>query len=352
MFMHPNQESLSVLKEFLQNPSRRYLFGATPYAAGVISMLKVNAIIDDFCSHQHMSNVPIIRTEDAPKDALVVSTILGRPLTARLRMANAGLAHCDFFSFYQYSGLSQPYTRFWTGFTDDALNHQNELEWAKSILADNVSEEVFGRIVAFRRSANLKFIEGFTDRQDQQYFEPFLNLLPSGESFADVGCFDGKTTIDFIKHCPSYDRVHIFEPDPRNLEVIFERFKDNSRIHCHPIGLGAATSTVRFSSSGSTSTIAANGQFEIRIETLDSQDIQSLTFLKMDIEGAELSAIHGAKKTIKKFHPRLAISVYHNPGDLWRIPRAILDVRSDYSVYIRHYTEGVVETVMFFIPEK
>ncbi len=72
----------------------------------------------------------------------------------------------------------------------------------------------------------------------------------------------------------------------------------------------------------------------------------------MDIEGAEYDALRGAEQTISEHHPRLAISVYHRVDDLRRIPELVLSYRSDYDLFLRHYTEGVTETVMFFIPRK
>jgi hypothetical protein len=74
------------------------------------------------------------------------------------------------------------------------------------------------------------------------------------------------------------------------------------------------------------------------------------TFLKIDVEGAEEAVLDGAKQTIRKHHPRIAVSVYHKGDDLRRIPEQVLSFREDYDVYLRHYSEGVVETVAFFVP--
>ena len=69
----------------------------------------------------------------------------------------------------------------------------------------------------------------------------------------------------------------------------------------------------------------------------------------MDIEGSELAAIEGAKEIIKEYHPTMAISVYHKKYDFWKIPQQILAIRSDYKLYMRHYTQGTTDSVMFFI---
>ncbi len=71
----------------------------------------------------------------------------------------------------------------------------------------------------------------------------------------------------------------------------------------------------------------------------------------MDIEGAEFEALKGASGIIRKHQPKLAISVYHKASDYWEIPELIFSIRNDYKLYLRHYTEGIAETVMFFIPK-
>lgn len=350
--MQPDPQSLAVLGDFLANPSRRYVLGATPYAAGILSTIPVQGVIDDFSKATEFHGVPVIRTADAPKDALVVTTTLGRPHTARQHLLKAGLAPCDYFTFHRHGGLELPYARFWTGFGEDAREHAADLQWVRERLADEASREVFDSLVNLRLSANPASIASFRENQANQYFEPFLNLQPAGESFADIGCFDGRTSADFIERCPQFNAVHIFEPDPNNLAVIRAKFEGQGKVHCHPVGLGDAKTTVRFSSSGSTSAITDDGDLDIQIERLDSFGIDGITFLKMDIEGAELGALAGARETIRRCHPRLAICVYHQASDLWRIPQEIFSIRDDYTIYLRHYTEGVTETVMFFMPKK
>jgi FkbM family methyltransferase len=350
--MQPDPQSFAVLGDFLAKPPLRYLLGATPYAAGIIATMPVRGVIDDFSKATDFHGVPILRSIDAPKDALVVTTTLGRPHTARQHLLKAGLAQCDYFTFHRHCGLELPHARFWTGFGEDAREHAADLQWVRARLADEASREVFDSIVNLRLSANLDCITSFRENQANQYFEPFLELQPEGESFADIGCFDGRTSSDFIARCPQFNAVHIFEPDPKNLAVIRARYKGVGKIHFYPVGVGDANTTARFSSSGSTSVITDDGDLEIQVEMLDRFGIDGITFLKMDIEGAELRALAGARETIRRCHPRLAICVYHQASDLWRIPREVSAIRDDYRVHLRHYTEGVTETVMFFTPKK
>ncbi len=103
---------------------------------------------------------------------------------------------------------------------------------------------------------------------------------------------------------------------------------------------------------GSSSKVCSNGVNVIEVDKLDNMIKTPVSFIKMDIEGAEGDAIEGAQETIRKYHPKLALSVYHKADDLWKIPEQIFSIRKDYKIYLRHYTEGFAETVMYFVPSK
>jgi hypothetical protein len=70
-------------------------------------------------------------------------------------------------------------------------------------------------------------------------------------------------------------------------------------------------------------------------------------FIKMDIEGGELSALLGAAQTIKRFHPTLAISGYHKVEDMIMLPALIRGLDPGYRLYLEHYTIHQEETVIF-----
>ena len=72
-----------------------------------------------------------------------------------------------------------------------------------------------------------------------------------------------------------------------------------------------------------------------------------VTFIKMDIEGSEYQAILGAEKMITSHKPKLAISVYHKPEDIWQLPLLIYRFNHEYKFYLRHYSFGNNETVLY-----
>ena len=72
-------------------------------------------------------------------------------------------------------------------------------------------------------------------------------------------------------------------------------------------------------------------------------------FIKLDIEGAELEAIMGAKRVISEFRPQMALSVYHKLEHYYEIPLYVLSIDSSYKLYFEHYGRGLFDSVMYFV---
>lgn len=59
---------------------------------------------------------------------------------------------------------------------------------------------------------------------------------------------------------------------------------------------------------------------------------ERVDFINMDIEGAELKALAGARETICKHKPILMVAVYHRKGDSVDIPNMMLELVPEYRV--------------------
>jgi FkbM family methyltransferase len=77
------------------------------------------------------------------------------------------------------------------------------------------------------------------------------------------------------------------------------------------------------------------------------QDIKKIDFIKMDIEGSEVPALIGASETIKKYKPKLAISVYHKWDDLKIIPTLIHGMNPGYRFYLDCTTGFGGEAILY-----
>ena len=69
----------------------------------------------------------------------------------------------------------------------------------------------------------------------------------------------------------------------------------------------------------------------------------------MDIEGAELEALEGAKKTIATKKPKLQICIYHNPLHLFKIPLYIKFLNPGYKIFVGHHSGTLSELVMYAV---
>jgi FkbM family methyltransferase len=97
--------------------------------------------------------------------------------------------------------------------------------------------------------------------------------------------------------------------------------------------------------------IDEKGDCIVQAVRLDDILNDAVSYIKMDVEGAEYDALIGAQETIIKARPKLAVCVYHDQSHFWKIPKLVLSCQPKYNVFLRHYTEGLLETVMYFLPK-
>lgn len=174
-----------------------------------------------------------------------------------------------------------------------------------------------------------------------QYFDKDIIKPQPGEIFIDGGCFDCGTDKEFIKWCSGdYERIYAFEPDTISYERCLEECeKENiKKIEIYNKGLWNRKTKLSFQQTGRQGSSIGGGEEVISTTSIDAiVGDKSVSFIKLDVEGAELEALQGAEQTISKNHPRLAICIYHKPEDIVTIPEYILSLHNDYKLYIRHY---------------
>lgn len=347
----PNTEAIHFCDLFENSDLPKYILGRNEYAKSVMQQINVTGIIDDFTNEKVFNGKPIVKLKDISNKSLVLIASLCNPLTAEKRVAKYQFRYLSYYSFYKHSNTKDLLNiEFWGNTTKEFIKNKKKYNEIYNKLNDNESKNQLYNLINFRQSYDLKFMRGFKNKEDLQYFEEFLNLNNKNEIFVDIGGFDGYTTKEFIRHCPNYKAIHFFEPSKENIIISKEKLKDYKNISFYQMGLSSKKQVLSFESNGSSSKISTNGQEKILVDKLDKLNLEDVTFIKMDIEGAELDALKGAKETILKHHPKLAVCIYHKPDDFWKIPEQIFSIRKDYNIYLRHYSEGFTETVMFFIP--
>lgn len=190
---------------------------------------------------------------------------------------------------------------------------------------------------------------------EKQYFPNFIKLT-NNEVFVDCGAYNGDTIKDILTATKANFRfIHSFEPDPLNFNKLSEfvdslSFKD--RIVLYPKAVGARFETLNFSAEGTASSIL-DKKGTIKVESVPLDEILDNcipTFIKMDIEGAEIDALKGSKRIIQKTSPVLAICVYHRQNHLWRIPLLISSLSKKYHFFLRAHKEEGWDVVCYAIP--
>lgn len=220
-------------------------------------------------------------------------------------------------------------------------------------LADTVSQKLFSELISCRINHALPQMRC----EDTQYFPQDIFQLGSPEVFVDCGAYTGDTILNFRRFCNNhYKHIVAFEPEP----TLFAKLKHHHFPACTYINGGVwknkdFLSFLALGSAGSRLELADTSgncpiSHLIRVPVFKIDDVPAcadMTFLKMDVEGAELNALKGARKTICKNKPKLAICIYHSDKDMLEIPLWILSLNMGYKLYMRHYSNDLWETVLY-----
>lgn len=184
------------------------------------------------------------------------------------------------------------------------------------------------------------------------YFDEEIILFSKDEVFLDCGCYDFSTSNELLERNKSVKKIFAFEPDRENYKKCEKAIKNKScQVELFCAGLWDKKTQLYFNAFGGMgSKIVEEGSSKIDVLTIDEVvKEEKVTFIKMDIEGAELEALIGGQRVIKEYRPTLAISVYHKMNDMITIPRYIKSIVPEYKFYLRHYTNAEVDTVLYAI---
>ena len=188
----------------------------------------------------------------------------------------------------------------------------------------------------------------------EQYFSPDFMKYEIDEVFIDAGCYNLNSSLKFREHCGRLKKIYAFEPDPENYAVCLEkkmRF-GLKEAQLFPAGVWSEKTELHFSvTNDGGSHISEEGAVTVPVVSIDEivDPTDRVTMIKMDIEGAELEALKGAKKTIQKDKPKLAICIYHKPEDMTEIPIYIKELVPEYQLYVRHHSNKETETVLYAV---
>ena len=223
-------------------------------------------------------------------------------------------------------------------------------------VADEIKKRLINEIGIDEKNIRMGIFDWRNNQS--QYFDYFE--ANENEVFVDCGCFDGSTCYNFAGWCghKGFDHIYSFEADPKNYERSKKILEPLGKCDLYPFGTADVSKKVYFAADAfETSCIISKEEAEKRnfegvmeIETKALDDVlegKRVTFIKMDIEGAEYEALLGARKLIMENRPRMAISVYHKFEDFVTLADLVLKMHPDYRIALRHYGFDDLETVMY-----
>ena len=231
---------------------------------------------------------------------------------------------------------------------------------AFTLLSDELSRREFVDQVRWRLTGDPGGL-GHPVAGPQYLVDDVARPIPN-EVIVDCGAYDGDTLMSWLHHRgPTFGRYIALEPDPNSreqLEALVNGLPDEvrSRVVVRPEAVASVPGTATFAATGTASSSVGVAGDGITVELARIDDIlgdlggPAPTFLKMDIEGAELDALSGAARTITDDGPMLALCVYHRQDHLWRVPLAVAAMRPDHQLFLRPHNEEGWDLVLYAVP--
>ncbi len=351
-FDYINKKDRELVELFISSKTtKKYILGINRLTKSVLKHIEVDGIIDDFTRVQRSRKKEILQIDNVPKDAIILWTSTGSPLEVKHKLNEMGFKNISYLAFYKYSAFDLIHPPFITDFKDDYKKNTDRYNSVYDLLADKKSKEVFEKVINFKMTFDYEFMEGFTNNHEGQYFDKEIIPEIKEISFVDGGGYVGDTATEVIKNYPDFKKIYLIEPIPENIRIAKRELSHLENIEFLTCGVSNKKETLYFNEEKSFSTIYTKGTQSVEVDTIDNIVKDRVNFIKLDVEGAEQDAIDGAKETIKRYKPILAICVYHKAEDWYKIPKKVLEIEKNYNVYLRHYMEGIFETVMYFIPK-
>ncbi len=215
--------------------------------------------------------------------------------------------------------------------------NKNEIEKAYSLFEDEESKRIYRGCVEFMFGGEPDVLKSITCGKDE-VFENILNFN-SEESFLDLGAYRGDTVEEFLRYTKGeYKSIIALEPDKRSFRKLLAYVENKENILPVQKAIYSCDSVALFNSAaGRQSSFSEKGD-EIETVTVDTlAENKKITYLKMDVEGAEFQALCGAIKLLKEQKPKLNIALYHRSEDIFLLPLKIASVNPEYRFFIRKH---------------
>jgi len=280
---------------------------------------------------------------------LGVFNYMADPAAIRLILERAGFT--SIISYFEIHERFELPHHFWLGPRINLYQRRKEILDGLEFFEDPESRKVYHDHLALRLTFDCGLLS--TPAIKTQYAPVDLGPIRQPMRLIDGGAFVGDTVDFFLNQGVRMEAVAAFEPDPPNFRKLVDasnRYTEKGiQTLLYPCGMGKVTTMLRFQGGhGEGSQLTESGDLHVQVLALD--DVLPNfrpTLIKLDVEGAEPDALYGARKTIHKGTPDLAVCVYHTPAHLWEIPRLIKELFASYNFSLRSHRFNGFDTVLY-----
>ena len=328
---------------------------------------KVKYFIDLYSKEPSYQGVKIHRIQDVTPCSIPVFVSVSC-LSNKIKKDLISLGYSNS---YDLNEILKKYHCVFSAFFDDKhkrvlqeseKQYQQQLDELSNKLSDARSVECLATIRRFRSNPSPEtYVEN--DWQVQYFPDKLINkkLIQNPLRMIDCGAFTGDTLDTTKKICNQYnidfELTTCFEPEPNNYKKLIKYIKScalgNTRTIAIPAGVWSENTTLSFSFQADKSSAVLNSsENSSQLQVLKIDDIcfgSAPNYIKMDVEGAELEALIGAKECIESYKPNLAISVYHKPKHIWEIADLILKFNPSYDLYLYSHGDFCNEIILYAI---
>jgi FkbM family methyltransferase len=177
-------------------------------------------------------------------------------------------------------------------------------------------------------AGHIAYMRDLLEHGHDVYFRSlFTNAIPSGGNVVDVGAHLGVMALVAARAGGSACTVYAFEPNPETLPLLHQNLQDNGmggRVTVIEAGLSDRDSSETFflTGGGNTSSLhdPGTGARPVTIRTVAADTCLPSNLIvnavKIDVEGNEVPAIVGMRKTIQRSLHTLTMFVECNPAAL------------------------------------
>ena len=333
------------------DPRNVFILGRNEFANSVAKLINFHGFLDDETEETHYLGKKIAKFSQLNAESFVINCSTMRPRKASEKISTFTNHQIHVFALLENFSKESNKGGYWSDFRSDYMEYANEYIRFEKSLSDSTSLEIWHNLKHIRSTGDFLNLDDFPRSYGTHYFPDFIDFTKKDHVFYDIGCFDGETSLDFMKKYRKYKKIYAFEPNPENFDLLLTRFREFENIEIIKKGVSNVNQFLGFAKDrGSASHFDEKSKLKIEIITLDSLKAEPPTIIKMDIEGMERYALEGGRQIIERHRPILAISVYHLFDDIRVIFNLVFKFLPDSRFYLRHYSEGIHETVLFCVP--